>query len=60
MATNSTFISTLKKYTEVDWKFTDTNIDSLQLKLKEFTTVIIGYHKTDAAFKNHDFTSNQN
>ncbi|WP_367769294.1 glycoside hydrolase family 3 N-terminal domain-containing protein [Flavobacterium sp. WC2421] len=53
-ATNSTFVSTLKKYTEVT-EITDTNIDSLQSKLKQFNTVIIGYHKSDAAFKNHDF-----
>ena len=53
-ATNSTFISTLKKYTEVS-EITDANLDSLQLKLKPFTTVIVGYHKSDVAFKNHDF-----
>ena len=53
-AINSTFVSTLKKYTEVV-EIADTNIDSLQAKLKQFTTVIIGYHKSDAAFKNHDF-----
>lgn len=53
-ATNSTFISTLKEYTDVT-EIADTNIDSLQSKLKPFTTVIIGYHKSDAAFKNHDF-----
>ena len=53
-ATNSTFISTLKKYTEVT-EITDSNLDSLQLKLKPFTTVIVGYHKSDVAFKNHDF-----
>ena len=53
-ATNSTFISTLKKYTEVS-EITDANLDSLQLKLKPFTTVIVGYHKPNIAFKNHDF-----
>lgn len=54
-ATNSTFISTLKKYAEVT-EIEDGNLDSLQLKLKPFTTVIIGYHKSNMAFKNYDFT----
>jgi beta-glucosidase-like glycosyl hydrolase/CubicO group peptidase (beta-lactamase class C family) len=54
-ATNSTFVSTLKKYAEVT-EIADANLDSLQLKLKPFTTVIIGYHKSNVAFKNHDFT----
>lgn len=54
-ATNATFISTLKKYAEVT-EISDGNLDSLQSKLKRFTTVIIGYHKSNAAFKNYDFT----
>jgi beta-glucosidase-like glycosyl hydrolase/CubicO group peptidase (beta-lactamase class C family) len=54
-ATNSTFISTLKKYAEVT-EVSDRDLDSLQVKLKSFTTVIIGYHKTNVAFKNYDFT----
>jgi hypothetical protein len=33
----------LKKYTEVT-EISDTNLDSLQLKLNKFTKVIIGHH----------------
>jgi hypothetical protein len=39
-----------KKYAEVT-VIADSNLDSLQVKLKPFTTVIIGYHKSDVAFK---------
>ena len=51
---NTTFISTLKKYTEIT-EVSDTNIDSLNVKLKNFNTVIIGFHKTDRALKKHEF-----
>jgi beta-glucosidase-like glycosyl hydrolase/CubicO group peptidase (beta-lactamase class C family) len=57
-AKNSTFISTLKKYGEVT-EISDANLDSLQVKLKAFTTVIIGYHKSNVAFKNYDFTADE-
>ncbi|WP_298396311.1 glycoside hydrolase family 3 N-terminal domain-containing protein [Flavobacterium sp.] len=52
---NSSFLSTLKKYTEVT-EVVETNIDSLKVKLKDYNTVIIGYHKSDRAWKKHDFT----
>jgi beta-glucosidase-like glycosyl hydrolase/CubicO group peptidase (beta-lactamase class C family) len=55
---NDTFVTTLKKYAEVT-VVADENLDSLQLKLKPFTTVIIGYHKSDVAFKNHDFRTDE-
>jgi len=55
---NSSFVSTLKKYAEVT-VISDTNLDSLQVKLKPFTTVIIGYHKSDVAFKNGDLNSDE-
>jgi len=51
---NTPFVSTLKKYTEI----TEVADDSLHLmleKLKGFTTVIVGYHKGDGAWRNHDF-----
>lgn len=48
--TNDAFISTLQKYAEVT-VIADSNLDSLQVKLQPFTTVIIGYHKSDVAFK---------
>lgn len=52
---NDTFVSTLKKYADVT-VVADNDLDNLQLKLKPFTTVIIGCHKSDVAFKNNDFT----
>jgi beta-glucosidase-like glycosyl hydrolase/CubicO group peptidase (beta-lactamase class C family) len=55
---NDAFISTLKKYAEVT-VLADASLDSLQAKLQPFTTVIIGYHKSDVAFRNDDFTSNE-
>ncbi|RDI50287.1 beta-glucosidase-like glycosyl hydrolase [Flavobacterium glaciei] len=55
---NDAFVSTLKKYAEVT-VISDTNLDSLQVKLKDFTTVIIGYHKSDVAFRNDDLKTNE-
>ncbi len=55
---NSFFVSTLKKYTEIT-EVTSQNIDSLNLKLKEFNTVIVGFHKLDKAWVNHDFTETE-
>lgn len=54
----SSFLSTLKKYTEIT-EVSASSIDSLNLKLKEFETVIIGFHKSDLAWKNHDFTETE-
>lgn len=55
---NSSFVSTLKKYTEVT-EVSDVNIDSLKIKLKNFDLVIIGFHKSDRAWKKHDFTETE-
>jgi beta-glucosidase-like glycosyl hydrolase/CubicO group peptidase (beta-lactamase class C family) len=55
---NSSFVSTLKKYTEVT-EVSDVNIDSLKVKLKNFDLVIIGFHKSDRAWKKHDFTETE-
>ena len=52
--TNSPFVTTLKKYTEVT-EVGDVNVDSLNVKLKAFNTVIVGFHKSDRAWKKHDF-----
>jgi beta-N-acetylhexosaminidase len=46
---NSTFVNTLKKYTEVT-EVADANIDSLLVKLADYETVIIGYHKSDKSW----------
>ncbi|MNR95020.1 putative lipoprotein YbbD precursor [compost metagenome] len=54
----SSFITTLKKYTEIS-EVSAPTIDSLNLKLKEFTTVIVGFHKSDKAWRNHDFTQTE-
>jgi len=55
---NSDFVTTLKKYTEIT-EFASQNSDSLNLKLKEFDTVIVGFHKSDKAWKNQDFTEKE-
>jgi CubicO group peptidase (beta-lactamase class C family) len=49
-ASNDSFVETLRKYTEIT-EVNDVNLNSLQQKLKGFSTVIIGYHKSDAVFK---------
>ena len=56
--TNASFISTLKKYAAVT-EVSAPTIDSLNVKLKEFSTVIIGYHKADKPWKNNDFTATE-
>ena len=55
---NDTFVATLQKYAEVT-VIVDANLDSLQVKLQPFTTVIIGYHKSDVAFKNDDLRADE-
>jgi beta-glucosidase-like glycosyl hydrolase/CubicO group peptidase (beta-lactamase class C family) len=55
---HSTFLSSLQNYTEVT-EIADENIDSLLLKLQPFTKVIVGFHKADGAWKNHDFKANE-
>ncbi len=47
--TNSTFVTTLKKYTAVT-EVAEANLDSLMVKLADFETVIIGYHKSDKSW----------
>ncbi|MBD3580963.1 glycoside hydrolase family 3 N-terminal domain-containing protein [Flavobacterium selenitireducens] len=51
---NAPFVSTLKKYTEVT-EIADDSIHLMLEKLKPFSTVIVGYHKSDGAWRNHDF-----
>lgn len=55
---NSSFVNTLKKYTEVT-EVAETNIDTLNLRLKEYNTVIVGFHKSDKAWKSHAFTETE-
>ncbi|MDI1316223.1 glycoside hydrolase family 3 N-terminal domain-containing protein [Flavobacterium sp.] len=57
--TNNSFVTTLKKYTDVT-EIADTNPDSLMVKLKDYETVIIGYHKSDKSWwKVPAFTDNE-
>lgn len=44
------FLKTLKKYADIT-EVSDTNIDSLNVKLKYYNQVIVGYHKPDKAWK---------
>ena len=56
--TNSKFVSTLKKYTEITELSSD-NIDSLNVQLSNYNTVIVGFHKSDKAWKKQDFTEKE-
>jgi beta-glucosidase-like glycosyl hydrolase/CubicO group peptidase (beta-lactamase class C family) len=53
--TNSTFISTLKKYTEIT-EVKDTNLDSLNQELKKYDKVIISFHKVNKPWEKQEFT----
>jgi beta-glucosidase-like glycosyl hydrolase/CubicO group peptidase (beta-lactamase class C family) len=53
--TNSTFISTLKKYTEIT-EVKDINLDSLNQELKKFDKVIISFHKVNKPWEKQEFT----
>lgn len=55
---NTAFVSTLKKYTEIT-EIRETNLDSIKKQIKDFGTVIIGFHKSDKAWKNHDFKAKE-
>lgn len=51
---NTAFLETIKSYTEIT-EVNETDLDTLMLKLKDFTKVIVGFHKPDGAWRNHDF-----
>jgi len=55
---NSKFVSTLKKYTEITEVSSD-NVDSLNVQLSNYNTVIVGFHKSDKAWKKQDFTETE-
>jgi beta-glucosidase-like glycosyl hydrolase/CubicO group peptidase (beta-lactamase class C family) len=55
---NESFLSTLKKYTEVT-EIADENLDSLQVKLKLYNLVIIGAHKTEDPWKPSEFKESE-
>jgi beta-glucosidase-like glycosyl hydrolase len=49
---NSAFVSTLKKYTDIT-EINDEDLECLKDSLKQFTKVIVGFHKSDKAWKSH-------
>jgi beta-N-acetylhexosaminidase len=55
---NSSFVTTLKKYTEVT-EISDANVDSLNVKLQNYNTVIVGFHKSDKAWKKQEFSETE-
>ncbi len=55
---HSPFLDYLNQYAEVT-EITDTSLLGITEKLKTFSLVIIGYHKADGAWKNHDFKENE-
>lgn len=55
----SDFVETLRKYTEVT-VVESNHLDELITQLKGYTTVIVGYHKSNAtAWRNHNFTTKE-
>jgi beta-glucosidase-like glycosyl hydrolase/CubicO group peptidase (beta-lactamase class C family) len=55
---NIDFFKTLKKYADVTVVEED-NLDALQQKLRNFNTVIVGYHKSDAPWKSYSFNNSE-
>ncbi len=55
---NSAFLNTLKKYTNVV-EVKDEDIDCLNEELVLYTKVIVGFHKTDKAWKSHAFNDKE-
>lgn len=55
---NSTFVTTLKKYTEVT-EVANTNIESLNDELKKYDIVIIGFHKLNKPWEKQNFTDTE-
>jgi beta-glucosidase-like glycosyl hydrolase/CubicO group peptidase (beta-lactamase class C family) len=52
------FLETLQKFADVH-EVAHTNLDTLKMLLKDYTKVIIGFHKADGAWKNHNFTESE-
>ncbi len=55
---NSAFLTTLKKYANVV-EVKDEDIDCLTEELVLYTKVIVGFHKSDKAWKSHAFTDKE-
>lgn len=54
----SEYVKMLQNYADVTEVKSDT-LASLSAALEEYTTVIVGYHKADGAWKKHDFSSKE-
>jgi len=52
------FIEKLKEYAQID-VITTKNLDSLLLEIKDYTTVIVGYHKPEGIWKKNEMTFNE-
>jgi beta-N-acetylhexosaminidase len=55
---NTVFVETLRKYAEIT-EVSNSNLDSLNNQLRDYTHVIMGFHKADGAWKKHDFSSKE-
>lgn len=53
--TSDVFLTQLKNYANVT-EITSKNLDSVLTELEGYTKVIIGYHKSDGAWRNHNLT----
>jgi beta-glucosidase-like glycosyl hydrolase len=49
------FLAKLKSYANVT-EITSKNLDSVLVELQDYSKVIIGYHKSDGAWRNHNLT----
>ena len=54
----SVYLNTLQKYADVTEIQEDT-LSVLSSRLKNYSTVIVGYHKADGAWKKHDFSAKE-
>jgi beta-glucosidase-like glycosyl hydrolase/CubicO group peptidase (beta-lactamase class C family) len=57
-AVNSSFVTTLKKYTEIT-EVSHTNIDSLNTELKKYNTVIVGLHKKNGVWEKQNISETE-
>lgn len=54
----SVYLNTLQKYTEVI-EIQEDSIHLLMNRLRDYSTVVIGFHKADGAWKKHNFTDRE-
>lgn len=52
------FLNTLQKYTAIT-EITEKDTDSINAILKDYDYVVVGFHKSDKAWKKHDFTDKE-